>query len=121
MWRDHGLTASPNAGWSMSAAAGALGVQLEKVEHYRLNAAGRLPEAGDVARAAALSQRALLLATPLLVGAVAWRGRAGAQTKDERRIPAHRIRLSSFILRASSLTSRVVSCAPTQRGERHAG
>jgi len=36
MRRDHALTASPNAGWPMSAAAGALGVQLEKVGHYRL-------------------------------------------------------------------------------------
>lgn len=31
MWRDHGLTESPNAGWPMSGMAGALGVQLEKV------------------------------------------------------------------------------------------
>lgn len=36
MMRDHGQTQSPNAGWTMSATAGALGVQLEKVDHYRL-------------------------------------------------------------------------------------
>ncbi len=39
-WRtmlcDHGKTRSPNAGWPMASAAGALGVQLEKVGHYRL-------------------------------------------------------------------------------------
>jgi adenosylcobinamide-phosphate synthase len=34
--RDHGLTESPNAGWTMAAAAGALGVPLEKAGHYRL-------------------------------------------------------------------------------------
>jgi adenosylcobinamide-phosphate synthase len=34
--RDHGLTESPNAGWTMAAAAGALTVPLEKVGHYRL-------------------------------------------------------------------------------------
>lgn len=35
-WRDHGRTESPNAGWSMSAMAGALGVTLEKTGHYQL-------------------------------------------------------------------------------------
>ena len=30
MWRDHARTASPNAGWTMSGMAGALGVELEK-------------------------------------------------------------------------------------------
>ena len=44
IWRrDSGQTASPNAGHPMSAAAGALGVELEKVEHYRLGAGGRGP------------------------------------------------------------------------------
>lgn len=37
IWRrDAGRTLSPNAGHPMAAAAGALGVQLEKVGHYRL-------------------------------------------------------------------------------------
>lgn len=36
MARDHKKTESPNAGWTMSAIAGALGVQLEKIDHYRL-------------------------------------------------------------------------------------
>lgn len=36
MLRDHNKTQSPNAGWIMSAAAGSLGVQLEKVGHYKL-------------------------------------------------------------------------------------
>lgn len=39
-WRamvaQHRRTASPNAGWTMAAMAGALGVTLEKVGHYRL-------------------------------------------------------------------------------------
>lgn len=34
--RDHGRTESPNAGWPMSAMAGALGVRLEKIGFYRL-------------------------------------------------------------------------------------
>jgi len=36
MFRDHGKTESPNAGWPMSAAAGALGIRLEKVNCYSL-------------------------------------------------------------------------------------
>jgi len=36
MLRDHNKTQSPNAGWAMSAAAGGLGVQLEKTRHYKL-------------------------------------------------------------------------------------
>ena len=44
-WRvakvDHLKTESPNAGWPMAAAAGALGVQFEKIDHYRLGRAER--------------------------------------------------------------------------------
>jgi adenosylcobinamide-phosphate synthase len=36
MLRDRRRTESPNAGWTMSAIAGALGVQLEKVGYYKL-------------------------------------------------------------------------------------
>jgi adenosylcobinamide-phosphate synthase len=50
MRRDHGRTASPNAGWTMAAMAGALGVALEKPGVYRLGD-GRPPTADDVARA----------------------------------------------------------------------
>ncbi len=39
MRRDGGRTESPNAGWTMAAAAGALGLQLEKIGHYRLGEA----------------------------------------------------------------------------------
>jgi len=36
MLRDHSKTESPNAGWPMSAAAGALRTRLEKVGSYSL-------------------------------------------------------------------------------------
>jgi adenosylcobinamide-phosphate synthase len=36
MVRDHKRTESPNAGWTMSAMAGALGISLSKTGHYRL-------------------------------------------------------------------------------------
>ena len=35
-WRDHARTASPNAGWTMGAMAGALGVRLKKRGTYRI-------------------------------------------------------------------------------------
>ena len=49
MWRDHARTASPNAGWTMSAMAGALGVRLEKRGAYVLGD-GDLPMARDIRR-----------------------------------------------------------------------
>lgn len=48
-WRDRRRTASPNAGWTMAAMAGALGVALAKAGHYRLGG-GRGPAARDVGR-----------------------------------------------------------------------
>jgi adenosylcobinamide-phosphate synthase len=61
-WRDSRATASPNAGQPMSAAAGALGVELEKIGHYRLGAGLRLPEPVDINRAVRLMLVTLALA-----------------------------------------------------------
>jgi len=49
--RDRSRTASPNAGWTMSAMAGGLGVHLSKPANYDLNAAGRAAAAADIRRA----------------------------------------------------------------------
>lgn len=57
MRRDRGRTASPNAGWTMAAMAGALGVSLEKPGHYVLGE-GRRPSANDVRRSLAVLWRA---------------------------------------------------------------
>jgi adenosylcobinamide-phosphate synthase len=51
MWRDSGQTASPNAGIPMSAMAGALDVELEKINHYSLGKGLQLPSAKDISRA----------------------------------------------------------------------
>lgn len=65
IWRDHGRTASPNAGWTMSAMAGALGVSLEKPGAYRLGD-GPLPGSPHVAQAV----RIVLIAGLLVTGAM---------------------------------------------------
>ncbi len=41
MRRDHGLTPSPNAGWTMSAVAGALEIKLEKSGEYSIGGGAR--------------------------------------------------------------------------------
>ena len=78
VWRrDAALTASPNAGHPMSAAAGALGVELEKVDHYRLGRGGRAPGAEEIQRARHLMRIACGLAALGLavvgVGSHLWR------------------------------------------------
>jgi adenosylcobinamide-phosphate synthase len=67
--RDHARTASPNAGWTMSAIAGALAVTLEKPGAYRLGD-GRTPRAADIARAVRVVAIAAALLTVLVLGAL---------------------------------------------------
>lgn len=50
-FRDRKLTASPNAGHPMSAAAGVLDVELEKFGHYRLGSGQRRPGPADIRQA----------------------------------------------------------------------
>jgi adenosylcobinamide-phosphate synthase len=61
-FRDRNLTASPNAGHPMSAAAGVLGIELEKVGHYRLGVGLRKPTCADISRAQAMLWCTALLA-----------------------------------------------------------
>lgn len=72
MRRDGRATASPNAGVPMAAAAGALGVWLEKPDHYRLGG-GREPQASDIRAARRLVFAAAGLCT--IVVALLWRRR----------------------------------------------
>ena len=70
MRKDAHRTQSPNAGYPMSAMAGALEVELEKHGHYKLGAGGRSATAADIHRA----RRTMLATTWLFVAAVAgWR------------------------------------------------
>jgi adenosylcobinamide-phosphate synthase len=65
--RDARRTASPNAGWPMAAAAGALGVWLEKPGAYRLGD-GAAPDVDHIAAAARLVIAAAALATAAYIG-----------------------------------------------------
>jgi adenosylcobinamide-phosphate synthase len=65
MRRDARATSSPNAGYPMSAMAGALGIELEKIGHYCLGSGGRKPLASDIKR----SRR--LMFTTVALGAAA--------------------------------------------------
>lgn len=84
MWRDHACTASPNAGYPMSAMAGALGVRLEKAGHYCLNAEGRAPTVDDLRRASQIVWVALALAAGgVLMGAALFSRRTTSGTTND--------------------------------------
>jgi adenosylcobinamide-phosphate synthase len=68
--RDHGQTASPNAGWPMAAIAGALDTTLTKRDHYTLGNGGRAPDAAMLLEARQLARVVLgCLVVALAIGA----------------------------------------------------
>jgi len=71
-WRDGASTESPNAGRPMSAMAGALGVQLEKVGHYRLGDGGAVVGAAEIDRAVRILYVASALMAAAAAGAAWW-------------------------------------------------
>lgn len=72
MWRDHGLTRSPNAGWTMAAMAGALSLTLEKPGAYRLGGSGA-PAVEAIPRALRVAGAAIALAiTASLAAMTLW-------------------------------------------------
>ncbi len=67
MRREHGETPSPNAGWTMSAMAGALGITLEKPGSYHLGA-GPLPGPPHCRRSLCIVFVAALIVAGAMVG-----------------------------------------------------
>jgi len=67
--RDSRLTASPNAGHPMSAAAGLLGVVLEKHDHYRLGQGQALPTVASIQAVNSLLYRTSMAG---VCAAIAW-------------------------------------------------
>jgi adenosylcobinamide-phosphate synthase len=67
-FRDSSKTASPNAGHPMSAVAGVLCVELEKVDHYRLGTGFRIPDSTDISRVRRLLLTSIALACVSVTG-----------------------------------------------------
>ena len=67
MRHDHANTQSPNAGYPISAMAGALGVHLEKVGHYVIGAEGEDPTHTSVSQAC----KVMLISSTIYVGIIA--------------------------------------------------
>ena len=72
--RDRRLTESPNAGWTIGAAAGLLGVVLEKAGHYRIGDGLRDPGHSDIGAAVRLGYAVAAAALPVMVVVLAIRG-----------------------------------------------
>jgi adenosylcobinamide-phosphate synthase len=70
LMRERTATASPNAGWTMSAMAGALAVTLEKPGAYRLGA-GAPPRVEDIRRAVLVVATAAAILTAVLLALAA--------------------------------------------------
>jgi adenosylcobinamide-phosphate synthase len=68
MLKQNRRTSSPNAGWTMAAAAGALEVVLEKTDAYRLEGGVHLPTAGEIKTSISLLQSASVVILLLIGG-----------------------------------------------------
>lgn len=73
MRREHSKTESPNAGWTISAMAGLLGVVLEKVEHYRIGDGLMEASASDLRLSVRVAYGVAMLGVLIGVGVIALR------------------------------------------------
>lgn len=70
LWRDAGVTPSPNGGWPMGAMAQALRVRLGKPGVYVLNPQGAVPQSAHVHQAVKLASRVVLCVALICAGAL---------------------------------------------------
>jgi len=75
--RDARVTASPNAGWPMSAMAGLLGTRLEKLGHYVLGAELPVADVPAIDHAAEVVKTTTVLTVPFVLGLQWLCGRLG--------------------------------------------
>ncbi len=71
------LTSSPNAGWTIGAMSGLLGVALEKAGHYRIGEGLDQPEPGHIGTAVRVALAVAVMGATLAVGILAARGGLG--------------------------------------------
>jgi adenosylcobinamide-phosphate synthase len=74
MWKQHGRTASRNAGWSMSAMARALHVTLGEAGQYCLEGGTAEQTAATIGRATRLAGLAVTIFALVLTPALVWLG-----------------------------------------------
>ena len=73
-WRGRAQTASPNAGWTIGAMSGLLGVALEKPGHYRIGDGLRDPCASHIGTSIRVAYAVAALGLLTALGALALRG-----------------------------------------------
>ena len=74
LWKGRRLTASPNAGWTIGAMSGLLGVALEKAGHYRIGDGLDDPAPRHISQSVKVALVVAAIGAPLALGVLALRG-----------------------------------------------
>lgn len=73
-WAGQRVTSSPNAGWTIGAMSGLLGVALEKAGHYRIGDGLQDPESRHIGASVRVAYVVAALGLPVVVAVLAGRG-----------------------------------------------
>jgi adenosylcobinamide-phosphate synthase len=74
LWQGRRLTASPNAGWTIGAMSGLLGVALEKAGHYCIGDGLDSPAPGHIGASVRVAFVVAAIGAPLAIGVLVLRG-----------------------------------------------